>query len=262
MLSPYAKNEWLTISAVGLLMSIASVLVGVWWLLLVILPLTAALLAFFRDPNRRTPSQRGAVIAPADGRVSSIHEVGHYEPFGGPATCIRIFLSVLDVHINRSPCHGRVLSITHKPGDHKNALNPDSAETNESNTLVLVHPIRRTPLAAVRQVSGLLARTIACGVMEGDVVQRGQRIGMIKLGSTTELYLPAELSPKVEVRQGQKVMAGITVVAQVSSKDIPAPPQDGPSPTTSSSQEATPATTPDTPTDQDAPAPTEQATTS
>lgn len=219
MLSPYGKFEWLTIAVIGLLLSIASIAVGWWWLALIILPLTAALLAFFRDPNRKSPSQRGAVIAPADGRISSIHEVEHFEPFGGPATCIRIFLSVLDVHINRSPCHGQVTTITHKPGDHKNALNPDSAETNESNLIVLVHPIRRQPLAAVRQVAGLLARTIACGVHEGDVVQRGQRIGMIKLGSTTELYLPADLEPKVAVQQGQYVYAGLTVLAMVTSKD-------------------------------------------
>ncbi len=223
MLSPYGKNEWLTIAAIGLLLMIASLVAGLWWLVLIILPATAAGLLFFRDPNRKTPSQRGAVIAPADGRVSSIHQVEHFEPFNGPATCIRIFLSVLDVHINRSPCHGQVTSITHKPGDHKNALNPASAETNESNLIVLVHPIRLQPLAAVRQVAGLLARTIACGVHEGDVVQRGQRIGMIKLGSTTELYLPADLEPKVAVQQGQKVYAGLTVVATVTSKDQPEP---------------------------------------
>jgi len=208
MLSPYAKNEWITIIAIGLLLAVTSVFVGLWWLVFLILPVVAALLAFFRDPNRKTPSQRGAMIAPADGRVSSIHEVEHFEPFNGPATCIRIFLSVLDVHINRSPCHGQVTSITHKPGDHKNALNPTSAETNESNLIVLVHPIRRHPLAAVRQVAGLLARTIACGVHEGDVVQRGQRIGMIKLGSTTELYLPSDLQPKVAVQQGQRSTPG------------------------------------------------------
>ncbi len=220
MLSSYAKNEWITITAIGLLLTVASVVVGWWWLALLILPVTAALLAFFRDPNRKTPSQRGAMIAPADGRVSSIHQVEHFKPFEGPATCIRIFLSVLDVHINRSPCHGHVTTITHKPGDHKNALNPTSAETNESNLIVLVHPIRRHPLAAVRQVAGLLARTIACGVNEGDVVQRGQRIGMIKLGSTTELYLPADLDPKAAIQQGQMVYAGITVVATVTSKDL------------------------------------------
>ena len=219
MLSPYAKNEWLTILAVGLLTTIAAVIVGWWWLAFLTVPLTAALLAFFRDPNRKTPSQRGAMISPADGRISSIHEVEHFEPFDSPATCIRIFLSVFDVHINRSPCHGEVKSITYKPGDHKNALNPTSAETNESNLIVLVHPIRRHPLAAVRQVAGLLARTITCGVKEGDVAQRGQRIGIIKLGSTTELYLPEELRPKVEVQQGQSVYAGITVLATVTGKD-------------------------------------------
>lgn len=220
MLSPYAKNEWITIAAIGLLLTIASVVAGLWVLAMLLVPVTAALLAFFRDPDRKTPSQRGAVTAPADGRVSSIHQVEHFEPFNGPATCIRIFLSVLNVHINRSPCHGQVTSITHKPGDHKNALNPTSAETNESNLIVLVHPIRRHPLAAVRQVAGLLARTIACGVHEGDVVQRGQRIGMIKLGSTTELYLPADLQPKVAIQQGQMVYAGLTVVATVTSKDL------------------------------------------
>lgn len=221
MLSPYGKQEWLTIAAVGVMLSIAAGVAGFWWASLVLIPLTLALMAFFRDPNRKTPSQRGAVVAPADGRISSIHEVEHFEPLNGPATCIRIFLSVLDVHINRSPCHGHVASITHKPGDHKNALNPTSAETNESNLIVLVHPIRRHPLAAVRQVAGLLARTIACGVHEGDVVQRGQRIGMIKLGSTTELYLPADLQPKVSVSQGQKVYAGVTVLAMVTAKDQP-----------------------------------------
>ena len=122
MLSPYAKYEWLTITAIGLLLTTASFVVGWWWLIFLILPVTAALLAFFRDPSRKTPSQRGAMIAPADGRISSIHEVEHFEPFEGPATCIRIFLSVLDVHINRSPCHGHVKSVAHKPGDHKNAL--------------------------------------------------------------------------------------------------------------------------------------------
>jgi phosphatidylserine decarboxylase len=220
MLSTYAKNEWITIAAAGLMLSAASLVIGLWLVAIFLLILTAALLAFFRDPERNTPSQRGAMTAPADGRVSSIHEVEHFEPFNGPATCVRIFLSVLDVHINRSPCHGQVTDITHKPGDHKNALNPTSAETNESNLIVLVHPIRRHPLAAVRQVAGLLARTIACGVNEGDVVQRGQRIGMIKLGSTTELYLPADLKPVVAVQQGQKVYAGLTVLATVTSRDL------------------------------------------
>lgn len=219
MLSPYARNEWLTILAVGAMLTVACVLVGLWWLGVVVVLATAALLAFFRDPERRVPTQRGVVVAPADGRVSSVHEVEHFEPFDGGATCIRIFLSVLDVHINRSPCHGEVVSISHKAGEHLNALNPDSAERNESNLIVMVHPIRRHPIAAVRQVAGLLARTIVCGVFENKVVQRGERIGIIKLGSTTELYLPSEMKPQVSVQVGQKVKAGLTVLATLSSQD-------------------------------------------
>lgn len=221
MLSGYGRNEWLTIGIAGALICAALLLLG-WWLLAILVVLfTIALLLFFRDPERRPPVQRNIMVAPADGRVSSVHEVEHFEPLGGPATCIRIFLSVLDVHINRSPCHGQVSQVVHKPGEHLNALNPTSAEVNESNLIVMLHPIRRHPVAAIRQVAGLLARTIACGVREGDIVQRGQRIGMIKLGSTTELYIPADLQPKATVEVGQKVKGGLTVIATYVSKDNP-----------------------------------------
>lgn len=228
MLSPYGKSEWLTIAAVGLLLLIACLLLGWWLLAVLVVAAAAALLSFFRDPHRRIPSQRNVVVAPADGKVSSIHTLDHFEPFGGPATCVRIFLSVFDVHVNRSPCHGQVSQILYKPGQHLNALNPDSAEANESNLIVMLHPTRRYPVAAVRQVAGLLARTIACGVREGDILQRGQKIGMIKLGSTTELYLPADLQPQVVVELGQKVKGGITVLAHVVTKDAPAAPSASP----------------------------------
>ena len=220
MLSPHARNEWLTIIVIGLLLS-TSMLMIIWWLVPPILLLTVALVLFFRDPNREVPTQRGAVTAPADGRISSIHQVDHFQPFDGPATCVRIFLSVLDVHINRSPCHGQVVSITHKPGQHLNAMNPDSAEVNESVLTVMVHPIRQYPLAAVRQVAGLLARTIVCTLREQQVVQRGERMGLIKLGSTTELYLPNDLSPQITVQEGQRVYAGLTVLANIASKNAP-----------------------------------------
>ncbi|MEX0744141.1 MAG: phosphatidylserine decarboxylase [Phycisphaeraceae bacterium] len=219
MLSGFARNEWLTIIAVGMMLAIATLVMGLWWLAVLVLLAAAALVAFFRDPHRRVPTQRGAVVAPADGRVSSVHRVERFEPFDGPAMCIRIFLSVLDVHVNRSPCHGEVLSIAHKPGQHLNALNPESAEVNESNLVVLVHPIRRQPIAAVRQVAGLLARTIVCRAREGQVLQRGERIGIIKLGSTTELYLPEALAPELSVEQGQYVYGGLTVVAVMTPRE-------------------------------------------
>jgi len=218
LLSPYARNEWLTLVGVGLLLAVAAAL---WWWLaaIVVIVLTAALLAFFRDPIRRIPSQRGIVIAPADGRISSIHTIDHFEPLQGPVLCIRIFLSVLDVHINRSPCHGRVVSITHKNGKHLNALNPQSAEDNESNLIVMVHPVKSHPVAAVRQVAGLLARTIYCDARVNDILQRGQKFGIIKLGSTTELYLPMTLKPQPAIEQGQMVKAGQTILANITPLD-------------------------------------------
>jgi phosphatidylserine decarboxylase len=215
MLSGYAKPEWSTILAIGVMLTVTLIVVGWWPLAIVVVIAAAALLAFFRDPHRRTPTQRGIMTAPADGRISSIHRVEHYDAFDGPATCIRIFLSVLDVHVNRSPCHGIVDQITHKPGDHLNALNPDSAEVNESITIVLLHPIRRHPIAAVRQIAGMLARTVVCAARQDMVLQRGQRYGIIKFGSTTELYIPETLAPRPAVEQGQYVYGGLTVLAEV-----------------------------------------------
>jgi len=231
MLSKHAKPECITIAAVGFMLTVAVVLIGLWWLLLLTLPATIGLLAFFRDPERRTPTQRGVMVAPSDGRISSIHDVEHFEPLDGEAVCIRIFMSVLDVHINFSPYHTAVESIAHQPGEHLNTLKPESAEDNENNLLVLVHPNREYKMAAVRQIAGLLARTIVCHVHEGQVLQRGQRIGLIKLGSTTELYIRKDLSPRLQVKEGQRVYGGVTVIAQITPKEgaaITARPEDVP----------------------------------
>ncbi|MEM9419840.1 MAG: phosphatidylserine decarboxylase [Planctomycetota bacterium] len=219
MLSPYAKNEWLTIIAVGICVGLSLVLLGYWPGSVLVGIATVGVLTFFRDPERRVPSPRNIVVAPSDGKISSIHEVEHFPPFEGPAVCIRIFMSVFDVHINRCPCHGKVASITHQPGNHGNTLNPESIEDNESMTTLFVHPVKEHPIAAVRQVAGLLARTIYNKLREEQVVQRGQRMGIIKLGSTTELYLPATLRPEVKVQQGQKVLGGMTILANVTPID-------------------------------------------
>jgi phosphatidylserine decarboxylase len=212
MLSPQAKPEWTTILVIGVLLAAACVVVGLWPLAILLLLAAAGLALFFRDPVRTVPSQRNAMIAPADGKITSVHEVEHYEPLEGPGVCVRIFLSVLDVHINRCPCHGRVRSVSSKPGKYTNAMNPQSAEDNASTLTVLEHPVKGYPLAAVRQVAGMLARTIVCTAEQGRVLQRGERIGLIKLGSTTELYVPKSLVPEVQVKPGQKVRAGMTVL--------------------------------------------------
>ena len=217
MLSGFAKTEWIVISACGAAATLAFLLLGWAWLAVLAAVVTLATLLFFRDPTRRPPSAKGAVVAACDGTVSSVHEVEHHELLGGPAVCVRVFMSVLDVHINRTPCHGAVASVTHTPGNHGNTLNPASMEDNESVTTLLVHPTKGQPVAVVRQIAGLLARTIHNALSEGQVVQRGQKMGIIKLGSTTELYLPRseDVEVTLRVREGEKVKAGVTILASV-----------------------------------------------
>lgn len=216
MISPLGKPQT-TLLGFGGAAAIAATLFLGWNLAAgLCLVFTLAGLAFFRDPERDIPSLRGQVVAPADGRISSIHDVPHFQPLGGPAKCIRIFLSVLDVHVNRSPLHGRVASITHKPGQHLNALRAESAELNESVTIVLENPAHQVPIAVVRQIAGAIARRIVTACKVGDTLQRGQRFGLIKFGSTTELYLPHPDKVEVRVRQGQYVWGGQTVLAMIS----------------------------------------------
>jgi phosphatidylserine decarboxylase len=189
-----------------------------WWhgpAVLLVLPVLIWLFAFFRDPQRAIPDAPGAIVSPADGTVSDIITIDHDELLGGPAVRIGIFLSVFNVHVNRSPCEGRVILTRYKRGKFVNAMSHGKASSeNESNTIVLAGPMGDDrPIAVVKQIVGLIARRIVCTVHEGDRVGRGQRIGMIKFGSRTELYLPAWLQPHVTVTVGQKVRGGADVLA-------------------------------------------------
>ena len=214
-LTPYGKTQWITILIGTFVLGAGCVGIHFYLLLIPVIIGSLVLLSFFRDPERSIPIQKDIMVSPCDGRISSIHDVENYEPLGGPAVCVRVFLSVADVHVNRSPCLGSVQSVSRKAGQYLNALNPHSAEVNASNTIVLVHPIQKTPVAAVRQIAGLIARTIVCDLHIGDTLQRGQRFGMIKFGSTTELYVPKSFRPQVVVRQGQYVYGGETVLVQL-----------------------------------------------
>ena len=216
MISPFGKPHTTIIIALGVI-GTAALLAMNWWISAGATALVALLLlAFFRDPHRPVPTMKGHLVAPADGRVSSIHTVEHFEPLGGPAVCIRIFLSIFDVHVNRSPMHGRVAAIVRKPGKHLNALKAESAELNESVMIVLKDPMHDRIVGAVRQIAGAIARRIVCAVHEGEILQRGQRYGMIKFGSTTELYLPNPDRVCLQVSQGRYVYGGSTIVAIVS----------------------------------------------
>jgi len=202
----------------SLALSIAAVGLGLaWWpLALVVLPLLVFLFAFFRDPERDIPTDQLTMVSPADGKVSDITELPHHDLLGGPCVRVGIFLSVFNVHINRSPCDGKVIDVRYKRGRFINALRHDQAsEQNESNTLVLAEPTTGQPVAIVKQIVGLIARRIVCEKDVGDFCARGERIGMIKFGSRTELYIPTRLQPTIVVEVGQSVRGAADVIARL-----------------------------------------------
>jgi phosphatidylserine decarboxylase len=139
--------------------------------------------------------------------------VDHHDATEGPAVVVRIFLSVLDVHLNRAPCTATVRGLLYKPGLWLDARSEESARVNESN-LVMLETAEGLKLG-VRQVSGAIARRIVCPIDEGDTIDRGERWGMIKFGSTTELIIPDPPNAKVHVAVGDKVRGGVTILASV-----------------------------------------------
>jgi phosphatidylserine decarboxylase len=196
---------------------IALVLYFLWRpLALIPIPIFIWLLAFFRDPDRAIPGDPNAMVSPADGTISDITPIENDAILGGPAVRIGIFLSVFNVHINRAPCDGKVISVEYKKGKFVNAMrHGEASQDNESNTLVLADASGK-PVAVVKQIVGLIARRIVCTAALGDTLTRGQHIGMIKFGSRTELTIPQRLNPTVRVQIGQKVRGAADVWATIS----------------------------------------------
>jgi phosphatidylserine decarboxylase len=183
-------------------------------LAIIIVPAIIFLFAFFRDPNRAVPAEQHAVVSPADGTVSDITELVFDPLIQGPAVRVGIFLSVFNVHVNRSPCDGRVLSVTYKKGKFINAMRHNEAsDENESNTVVLAEPDGDRPIAVIKQIVGLIARRIVCTAAIGEQIKRGDRIGMIKFGSRTEVTLAKFLDPQVKVKVGQTVKGASDIIA-------------------------------------------------
>jgi phosphatidylserine decarboxylase len=152
------------------------------------------------------------MVSPADGVVSAVEYIDSHETVEGPAVLIRIFLSVLNVHINRVPCDCELDKTLYRKGKFLDARTNESAKVNESNTLFLYTKGERIGL---RQVSGKIARHIVCPIESGDTFAQGQQFGMIKYGSTTELILPRPVDVTVHVSKGDKVRAGITLFAML-----------------------------------------------
>ena len=164
---------------------------------------------FFRDPERDVPQGAGLVVSPADGRVMiSGPSDGRWSP-PGDWKQVTIFLSPLDVHINRAPADGRVTRIEYRPGTFLPAYNQASND-NELNEIWIEQNGRTI---VFRQVVGILARRIVCRVAEGDVLQRGQRIGLMKFGSRMDVFLPVGAELRVAV--GERVIGGETVLAEI-----------------------------------------------
>ena len=174
---------------------------------------------FFRDPNRNIPTDNDILVSPADGTVAEVTELEHDEFIGGPSVRIGIFLSIFNVHINRSPCDAKVIELQYSPGEFLNALNPESAIRNENMWIGLEQESAPHRLMVVRQISGLIARRIVCDLKPGDVLPAGFKFGMIKLGSRTELILPLEDGLKIEVSVGQKIKAGSTIMVRFKNQD-------------------------------------------
>jgi phosphatidylserine decarboxylase len=219
-----------------------------WGLEIVLLALLVWSLSFFRDPRREVPQDDRLLLAPADGVIRDVETVDEKDFIGGPALRIGIFLSVFNVHINRTPCAARIEKITYRRGRFLNAMNLLAGKVNESNDVAMVKlpspvsgeasdaslelsgrglepdPTDSTPPATnaerratkllVRQVSGAIARRIVCAAREGQQLAAGERFGMIKFGSRTELYVPAGDKIECLVRPGDRVKAGITPVAR------------------------------------------------
>jgi len=192
--------------------AIAASLVYLPWLAILPVVLLALVLQFFRDPERLSPAPPVAVISPADGKVVDISAVDEPEHVGGKAKRIAIFMSVFDVHVNRSPVKAKVEWVRHVPGRFMNAVRSAAGLENERLLVALRDEAGRPAL--LNLVAGFVARRIVCALSPGQTVHRGQRIGMIRFGSRVEVFVPDDDRFEVAVRLGQAVRAGRTVLGE------------------------------------------------
>ena len=178
-----------------------------------IIPLVLAVgfcLWFFRDPERTAPADEGLVISPADGRIVAVVSEREDRFLNTQATRVSIFMSPLDVHVNRSPVTGTVRQVQHTEGKFRAAFSDKSSLDNERNAVVLESGGKRFLMV---QIAGALARRIVCHVGPGDRLERGQRFGMIMFGSRVDVFLPPGVQPTVS--KGERVRAGLSVLGRV-----------------------------------------------
>lgn len=189
-----------------LLLGVAALLAQWTLAATLLLCLAAFIFYFFRDPERVIPSDRGAVVSPADGRVVVVTDETHEQR---PGTRISIFLAIWNVHVNRSPAAGAITSLDYRPGKFLAAMRESASAENEQNVISLSTAAGEMIL---KQIAGVIARRAVCWKKPGDRVERGERIGLVRFGSRVDLWVPREAQLLVAV--GQRVKGGSSVVAR------------------------------------------------
>lgn len=212
-LVPILEDGWRFIAIFAGVTFLAA-LTGAAWLFWPLLVLTLWSIYFFRDPPRGVPQEDGLLIAPADGLVQMVSQAVAPVELGlgqEPLTRVSIFLSVFDVHINRSPCAGTIEVVAYRPGKFLNAAAEKASDENERMALALRRPDGR--LIGCVQIAGWVARRIVCIVKPGQALVAGERLGHIRFGSRTDLYLPK--GARLLVAPGQRMIGGETVMAEL-----------------------------------------------
>lgn len=191
---------------VPVLLGVAAAVLGFWYVAALLFVVALFMAFFFRDPKRVPPSDPDLVVAPADGKITRIEAPGANSP-----TVISIFLSPFDVHINRSPIRGKIVDVLYSPGKFLIATDERASLVNEQNALTIEG---EKVTVVCKQIAGILARRIVCWKAKGDSLGLGERFGMIKFSSRTDVLLPANV--RVTVKEGERVRGGITVIGRIS----------------------------------------------
>ena len=218
ILIPIHRAGWPFIgAAVG-----AAIVLSLFWEPFLWIGLLAAAFCtyFFRDPERITPVRAGLVVSPADGLVSAVESAVPPAELGmgdTPLTRICIFLNVFDVHINRVPADGTISALSYRKGTFVNAALDKASDENERQSVRMTTPDGRD--IAFVQIAGLVARRIVCDLVQGQAVRAGERFGLIRFGSRTDVYLPDGVAPLVA--PGQRMIGGETVIADLESSEGP-----------------------------------------
>jgi phosphatidylserine decarboxylase len=202
------RREGLLYIIIPICLAVILLALGYWPAALPLLVLAAFMAYFFRDPERTAPTEEGVIVSPADGRITRVQALAPDDPRSPKV--VSIFLSPLDVHVNRAPIAGRIKNVTYTKGKFLMATREDSSLVNEQNTLT----IEGGQITIVcKQIAGVLARRIICWKRAGDQVALGERFGLIKFSSRTDLVLPPEVL--VVVREGMRVRGGTTIIGRI-----------------------------------------------